>query len=333
MINLQNTPTQTTRAKVIVALVLFIPLIFFALKQFLKFSPLNNLPIVAITQIVEHPALDAEHAGIILALTKAGFIDGKNIQIVYQCAQGNQATAVQIAQQFASLKPKVVVGISTPSAQALLMPCREAGIPIVFAAITDPITAKLVSAHECREEAVTGVQDFVPIADRINFMISIIPNLKRIGVIYNSGEVNSSTIVNLMKAYVKTKEIRDKGIEIVETTANKSSDIQLALNNLLGKIDVLYIPNDNTAVSAISTIVQWGNDHKIPIFTSDTSLISTGILASNGYNHIQMGEAAGRQVVQILNGEFAGHIPVQNRHMLETTINYNVAKKLEIHIP
>lgn len=319
------TNSQTTLAKTIVVTILLLPLALFAVKQFLKPSPLNTLPIIAITQILEHPALDAERAGVNLALNTAGYIHGKNIKIVYQCAQGNQATAVQIAQQFASLAPKVVVAISTPSAQAAMAPCKESGIPMVFAAITDPIAAKLATTLGSREEAVTGVQDFVPIADRINFMLSVFPNLKRIGLIYNSGEVNSSTIVKSMVAYVK-----NKGIEIVEATANRSGDIVVALNSLLNKVDVLYIPNDNTAVSAISTIVQWGNNHKIPILSSDTSLMDTGILASNGYSHMQMGEAAGNQVVRILNGTFAGDIPVQAEHILERVVNKDIAKKLGI---
>ncbi len=193
------------RAKLIVATVLLLPLALFAIKQFLKTPPSNTLPIIAITQTVEHPALDAERAGITLALNKAGFIDGKNIQIVYQCAQGNQATAIQIAQHFAGLNPKVVVAISTPSAQAVLAPCREVGIPVVFAAITDPIAAKLITTIEARAEAVTGIQDFVPIPERVNFIISTIPKLKRIGVIYNSGEINSSTIVKKMHSYVQDK--------------------------------------------------------------------------------------------------------------------------------
>jgi putative ABC transport system substrate-binding protein len=325
------TSSQTTRAKTIVATILLLPLALFAVKQFLRPSPLHTLPIIAITQIVEHPALDAERAGVNLALNKAGYIDGKNIKIVYQCAQGSQATAVQIAQQFAGLAPKVVVAISTPSAQAALAPCKESGIPMVFAAITDPLAAKLVTRLGPREEAVTGVQDFVPIAERINFMISTIPNLKRIGVIYNSGEVNSSTIVKLMKIYVQGKEANIKDMEIVEATANRSSDIPVALNSLLGKIDVLYIPNDNTAVSGISTIVQWGKDHKVPILTSDTSLMDTGILATNGYSHMQMGEFAGNQVVQILNGTFAGYLPVQTEHEIETVVNHDVAKKLGMY--
>lgn len=212
------------------------------------------------------------------------------------------------------------MAISTPSAQAVLTPCREVNIPVVFAAITDPIAAKLVTTLEARDEAVTGIQDFVPIPERVNFIISMIPNLKRIGVIYNSGEINSSTIVKKMHSYVQ-----GTNIEIVEATASKSSDITMALNSLLDRIDVLYIPNDNTAVSAISTIVQWGKVHKVPILTSDASLIDAGISASNGYNHMQMGEAAGGQVVQILNGTFTGNIPVQTEHVLETVVNQDLS--------
>lgn len=308
-----------TNAKQIITTLILIPLAFLAIKKFLEKSPSKNLPLIAITQIVEHPALDAEREGVIIGLNKAGFIDKENIQIVYQCAQGNQAIAAQIAQHLAGLKPKVIVAISTPSAQSVLCACQETSIPIVFTAVTDPIAAKLVTTFEPRPEAITGVQDFVPIPERINFICSVVKNCKRIGVIYNSGEINSSTIVQKMKEYVQGKRL-----EIVEATASKSSEVSIALNSLLEKVDVLYIPNDNTAVSAIATIVQWGDEHKIPILTSDTSLMDAGIFAAKGYNHELMGEVAGNLAARILNGEFAGNILVQTEHPLEQKTNQEI---------
>jgi putative ABC transport system substrate-binding protein len=291
-------------------------------------NPTTTLPVIAITQIVEHPALDAERNGIIKSLQNAGFEDGKNVKIIYKNAQGNISTSAQITQNLISENPKVIVAISTPSAQSCLKACQEKGIPLVFGAVSDPIEAKLLSTLQKRTEPVVGVSDSVPISMRLQFIRDIVPGLKKLGVIYNPGEANSSNIVKSLK-----DEARKNGIEIIETTANKSSEVDGAMRSLAGKIDALYIPDDNTAASSISSIVKIGEQLKIPVFSCDTSLIASGLVATYGYSHFTLGEIAGDMVVKILKGTQAGQIQIPDDIPAELIVNAEAAKRVCLELP
>lgn len=296
-------------------------------KDTLATSSHNELPIVAITQIVEHPALDAERNGIIESLKDAGFQDEKNIKIIYKNAQGNISTSAQIAQSLVAEKPKVLIAISTPSAQSSLKECQEQNIPLVFAAVSDPIEAKLVSTFQERKEAAVGVSDSVPISKRLRFIKDLVPQLKKLGIIYNPGEANSSNIVKLMKL-----EAKSHGIEIIEATANKTSEVDGAMRSLVGKVDALYIPDDNTAASSIATIIKIAEQSKIPVFSCDTSLMNSGLVATYGYSHFTLGKLAGEMVVKILNGTLANQIPIPENIPAELIINPNAAKRVNLEL-
>jgi putative ABC transport system substrate-binding protein len=288
----------------------------------------NSLPVIAITQIVEHPALDAERNGIIESLQNAGFKDGKNVKIVYKNAQGNISTSTQIAQSLIAENPKVVVAISTPSAQSSLKACNEKNIPLVFAAVSDPIEAKLITTLQKRIESVVGVSDSIPISSRLQFIKDIIPNLKKLGVIYNPGEANSSNIVKLLKL-----EAQKYGIDVIEATANKTSDVDGAMRSLAGKIEALYIPDDNTAASSITTIVKTSEQLKIPVFSCDTSLMTSGLVAAYGYSHFVLGKLAGNMVVEILKGTLASEIPIPENIPAELIVNLEAAKRIGLKLP
>ncbi|MBY0280666.1 MAG: ABC transporter substrate-binding protein [Alphaproteobacteria bacterium] len=291
-------------------------------------NPTTALPVVAITQIVEHPALDAERNGVIKALQNAGFEDGKNIKIIYKNAQGNISTSAQIAQNLISENPKVIIAISTPSAQSCLKACQEKNIPLVFGAVSDPVEAKLITTLQKRTELVVGVSDSVPISMRLQFIRNIAPHLKKLGVIYNPGAANSSNIVRLLK-----EEAQKKGIEIIEATANKSSEVDGAMRSLAGKIEALYIPDDNTAASSISSIIKIGEQLKIPVFSCDTSLMASGIVATYGYSHFTLGEVAGDMVVKILKGTMASDILIPSDIPVEFIISAEASKRAGLELP
>lgn len=288
----------------------------------------KKLPKIGITQIVEHPALDEERNGMIKGLADAGFCDGKNITIVFENAQGSLAMSTQIAGKLASQNVLCALAISTPSAQSLANMTSTHHIPVVFAAVTDPVSAKLVNSLEHPGGMITGVTDMVDPIKQIPFVRFLIPNIKTMGVIYNPGEVNSITSVNLLKSICELENI-----QLIEAVASKTCDVSTAINSLIGKVDVLFLPNDNTAVSAIDAIVKIANMHKLPVIAGDTSLVKKGILAGISYDHFAMGYQAGQMAGKILQGKDPSTMPVSKDHKLDVVVNAKVAKDLGIEIP
>jgi len=279
---------------------------------------------VAITQIVEHPALDACRKGVKDELAENGFIEGKNLKWSFESAQGAPATAAQIAKKFAGEGPDVVVGIATPSAQALASSAR--GIPLVFSAVTDPVGAKLVkSMDKANGGNATGVSDLSPINSHMQLIKSIVPKAKSLGVIFNPGEANSVTLVELVK-----KHAPNNGMAVVEAGAPKSSDVLAAARSLIGKVDAIYIPTDNTVVSAFEAVVKVATESKIPVIAADTDTVKRGAIAAQGFNYYDLGRQTGKIVVDILNGKKAGDIPPQGVSKTELYVNPESAKLMGV---
>ena len=281
---------------------------------------------VAVTAIVEHPALDACRDGIRDELKAGGYEEGKNLKFVYESAQGNPGTAVQIAQKFVGENPTVIVPISTPSAQAVVG--ATADIPVVFTAVTDPLGAKLVTNLEKPGGNVTGMSDLSPIAKHLELIKEITPNAKKIGVTYNPGEANSLTLLDLLK-----KHGSDMGYEIVEAPAPKSSDVLAAAQSLVGKADVIYVPTDNTIVSAFEAVVKVGIDSQIPVYAGDTDSAKRGAIAAIGFNYYDVGRQTGKIVLRVLKGEKPGDIPVEGVQITELFVNPGAAAKMGVTIP
>lgn len=283
---------------------------------------------VAITQIVEHSSLDAVHVNFIKALEAAGYVQGKNLTIVYETAQGSVTTAVQIAKKFASTSPDLVLGISTPSAQALIPSLRDVNIPLVFAAVSDPVSAKLVQSLEKTDPLVTGATDAQPITQQFDLIREILPTVKSIGVVYNPGEINSLKILERLKAYGK-----DNSITILANGASKSAEVASALLPLLDHVDCVYVTLDNVVVSALQAIIQLANKQNIPVFSTDPDLIKQGVLASIGNGYEAIGTLAGEMAVRILNGESPGQIPISAPTNPQLYLNLDSATRLHIAIP
>jgi putative ABC transport system substrate-binding protein len=280
---------------------------------------------IGITQIVEHPALDACRKGIIDKLKELGYEEGKNVKYDIQIAQGNIATANQIAKKFVGDKKDLIVAIATPSAQAVANLTKN--IPIVISAITDPVGAKLVKSLEKPSGNITGTTDMSPVKEQIALFDKLNISVKRIGVIYNSGEANSRTLVNILKAVAK-----QRGIMVVEATVTNSSGVLMAAKSLVGKVDGIYIPTDNTVVSALESVLQVSFDNKIPVITGDTDSVVRGALASLGMDYYKLGLQTGVIVSRILKGEKPANIPVETLKDLDLFINESTAQKLGIKI-
>jgi putative ABC transport system substrate-binding protein len=281
---------------------------------------------VDVTAIVEHPALDATRDGVKDALAEAGYKEGENLKFVYQSAQGNPATAAQIARQFIGEQPNVIVPISTPSAQAVVAATHD--IPVVFTAVSDPVGAQLVKNMEKPGGNVTGLSDMSPVAAHIDLIKEILPGVKTIGFLYNSGETNS---VSLLAAF---KAAADKaGIKVVESAATKTAEVQGAARALVGRVDAVYVPTDNTIVSALEAAVGVAEEAKLPLFTADTDSVKRGAIAALGFNYYDVGKQTGAIVVRVLKGEKPGDIPVEIAKGTDLVVNKKEADKIGLTLP
>lgn len=292
----------------------------------LSASVMANIVTVAVSQIVEHPALDATRQGLLDGLKKKGYQDGKNLKFEFKTAQGNPAIAVQIARQFVGEEPDVLVGISTPSAQALVSATRS--IPVVFTAVTDPVGAKLVKTIKAPGKNVTGLSDMSPVKQHIELIKELMPDVKSIGVVYNPGEANAVSLINMLKENAKVA-----GLTIVEATALKSADVQSATQSIVGKSDILYALIDNTVASAIEGMVVTANEAKVPVFGAATSYVARGAIASLGFNYYQVGVQTADYVAAILEGQKPGDLDVRFVQGSDLIINKAVADKLGVVIP
>ncbi|MDO3432786.1 ABC transporter substrate-binding protein [Rhizobium sp. CBN3] len=281
---------------------------------------------VAVTAIVEHPALDAARKGVLDVLTAAGYKEGENLKFVFESAQGNPATAAQIARQFAGDEPNVIVPISTPSAQAVVSATRD--IPVVFTAVSDPLGAQLVKNMEKPGGNVTGLSDMSPVAEHLALIKEIVPRVKTIGYLYNSGEANSVSLLAVLKA-----EAEKAGLTVVESAATKSAEVQGAARAIVGRADAIYVPTDNTIISALEGAVAVAEESKLPLFTADTDSVSRGSIAALGFNYYDVGKQTGEIVVRVLKGENPGDIAVKTAAGSDLVVNKAAAAKMGVTLP
>ena len=281
---------------------------------------------IAVTAIVEHPALDATRDGVKDGLAKAGFVDGDKIDFVYESAQGQPATAAQIARQFVGDEVTIIVPISTPSAQAAIAATRDN--PIVFTAVTDPVGAQLVDSLEKPGGNVTGLSDLAPLQDHIDLMREVLPDIKNLGVIFNPGEPNSVSLVTVLKELAGPA-----GLTIVESAATNSASVQQATRALAGRVDAIYVPTDNTVVSAFEAVVGVAEENDIPLFAGDTDSVKRGAIATVGFDYYNIGLQTAEAIVRVLNGENPGDIAVVNASGTDLFVNPGAAERMGITIP
>jgi len=281
---------------------------------------------IAVTQIVEHPSLNAVRDGLKAELEAQGYTEGETLTWDWQTAQGNPSTAAQIAQKFVGDAPDVIVAISTPYAQAAAAATPD--IPIVFSAVTDPLSAKLVATAEAPGANVTGVSDLSPVAEHLALIQRIVPETETVGVVYNAGESNSVSLVALLKAAAE-----GQGIALEEATANNSAGVSTAVESLVDKVDAIYVPTDNTVASALEGVLQVGIENQLPVFAGDNDSVERGAIASLSFDYRAIGKDTGAIVTQILQGSNPGELPVVYPTNLELVVNPGAAAEMGIEIP
>ncbi|KGM30896.1 ABC transporter substrate-binding protein [Inquilinus limosus] len=282
--------------------------------------------VVAVTAIVEHPSLDAVRNGVKTALAEAGYREGDTLVFQYETAQGSPATAAQIARKYVGQIPDVIVPITTPSAQAVAAATRD--IPVVFAAITDPVGAGLVASRERPGGNITGTSDMSPVADHLDLIREIMPSVQTLGVLYNPAEANSVSILAALRAMAQ-----DRGIAVLEAPAARTGDVRTAAQSLIGKADAIYVPTDSTIITAIEAVVGVGIENRIPVFSGDTDSVVRGAVATLGFDYYQVGLQTGAMVVRVLKGENPAGMPVVNARGADLVVNLKSATAMGVTIP
>lgn len=280
--------------------------------------------IIAVNQVIEHPALDATRQGIYDGLKEAGYEENKTLEWHYESAQGNPALAFQISQKFLALNPHVVVGISTISAQSLQSVFKDTKTPIVFSSVTDPAGAKLITDPQ----KVTGASNWLNIAPQLKVFKTLLPQLKTLGVIYNPGEPNSTYILQQL-----TEAALPLGIQIITAPATKTSEVGQAAQSLVHKVDALYVSNDNIVLAAFESLVQEGLKQKIPTLASDIDLVARGAFAAVGPNQYELGRQTAKIIIKILEGTPVDALPVYYPEKVEVALNHRMGKILGLEIP
>ncbi|MDD4172505.1 MAG: ABC transporter substrate-binding protein [Syntrophomonas sp.] len=281
---------------------------------------------IGIVQIVEHPSLNTIRESFVQELDKQGFKDGEKVVIDYQNAQGDQTNLKTICQKFVNNKYDLIIAIATPSAQAAVGETKD--IPIVFSACTDPVGSGLVSNLEKPGQNVTGTSDAVSAQKIMELAQRITPDIKTVGALYTSSETNSVSVVNDLKDYAAKN-----GLTVIEATVTNSSEVQQAVSSLVGKVDAVFSPIDNTVASAMPLVAQVANKAKKPVYVGADSMVKDGGLATFGINYTILGQETAQMAVEILNGKKAGEISVKTMTDMDIYVNKDTAAAIGITIP
>ncbi|SME91604.1 ABC transporter substrate-binding protein [Desulfovibrio gilichinskyi] len=278
---------------------------------------------VSITQIVEHPSLDAMRAGFQSRMKEAGI----NVQYNVHIAQGNQANNIQIANQIKGENPSLILAITTPSAQAVAQKIKDK--PILFTGVTDPVAAGLVRSLMIPGKNITGMTDMSPIVRQVELIKEFLPDVKTIGTIYNAGEANSVVLIKILKDVCK-----DLGIKVEEASIANSSGVYQAAKSLVGKCDAIYIPLDNTVVSGLEAAIKVCRQNKLPIFSADTDSVKRGTIAAVAIDYYRMGLQTADMAIRILNKKaIPASTPVESLENLQLYVNPAAAETMGVTIP
>lgn len=281
---------------------------------------------VGIIQWAEHTALDAARQGFLETLKKNGYEEGKNLEVDFQNAQADASTASTIANQFVGQKVDLILAIATPAAQAVAS--KTSDIPILITAVTDPVAAGLVKSLEKPETNVTGTTDMNPIKEQLELLKQLVPSAKKVGVVYNTSEKNSEVQVNLAKSLGQ-----EMGLSFVDAVATNTNEVLQAAQSLVGRVDAIYVPTDNTAVAAITSIVQVGEQHKIPVVVAEAGGVDKGALATIGIDYYRLGQQTGEMALRVIKGEKPASMAIEQQKDFQLVLNLKAAQAMGVKIP
>lgn len=308
--------------------VLFLLLVVLASAiSFSVVSAEDSLIQIGVLQLVEHSALDAAYAGFVDGLKEAGYEDGVNIQIDYQNAQADQANLMTISDRFVKNKVDLILAIATPAAQAVASATTD--IPILVTAVTDLVGARLVESNEAPGTNVSGTNDAAPIDKQLALMMELFPETKKLGIIYNSSEVNSEIQAEQVEAMAT-----EMGLEVEKGTITSVNDIEQVASSLSGKVDVIYVPTDNTIASAMPNLAKVAEEKKTPVICGEPGMVAAGGLATIGIDYYKLGFQTGGMAARVLNGEAEpSTMPVESLEDVDVVLNQDVADAIGYTFP
>lgn len=281
---------------------------------------------IGVIQIVEHPALDSARQGFIDALNDLGYQEERDVVYTILNAQGDMSIAGTIAQMFVDEEKDLILAIATPTSQAMAQATDT--IPILITAVTDPVAAGLVESMEVPGTNVTGTTDMTPVKTQLLLLKEILPRAERLGIVYNVGEVNSVVQVDIAKDVAPELDL-----QIIEATASTSGEVLQAAQSLIGRVDAIYVPTCNTAVSALESIVAVAEDYQLPLIVGEEDSVDRGGLATTGINYYDLGYQTGGIAKLVIEGEDPSTISIQSADRVETVLNLVAAEIMGITFP
>lgn len=281
---------------------------------------------IGVLQLMEHDALDNARNGFIDALAEGGYVDGEKIVIDVQNAQGDQSNLKTMSQKFVNDKEDLILAIATPAAQSIAAETQE--IPILATAITDYPEAGLVESNEAPNVNLSGTSDRTPVQEQFALLKQILPDVQKVGIMYNSSEANSE-----IQARSAIEACEELGLTYQEGTVTNVNDIQQVVQSIVGDVDALYIPTDNTFASAIPLVVSITDVEKVPVICGENGMVKGGGLATVGIDYYKLGQQTGKMAIRVLEGEDVSKMPVEFPASTEVCINLDTAEKIGVTIP
>ena len=285
--------------------------------------------VIGIGQFAEHGSLDNCREGFLAGLAEAGIIKGQNLTVIYENAQADGGTASQIIDNFVAQKADMICAIATPMAQSAYGAAKKNNIPVIFTAVTDPVAAELANADGTPVGEITGTSDKLPVGKQLEMIRTMLPDAKKIGIMYSTSEINSISAIEEYKSIAG-----DFGFEIVVQGISTVADVPQAADSLLGKVDCISNLTDNTVVSALPVILSKAEKLGIPVFGSEIEQVRIGCLATVGLDYINLGEQTGKMAAKVLKGEMkASEMNFEVISEASFYGNNKVAENLGIDIP
>ncbi len=286
----------------------------------------EELPIVAIVQLVQHTALDAAREGFVQALADNGYVDGETIKLDYRNANNDMSNLATIADGFVAENASLVLAIATSAVTT--MASKTETIPILGTAVTDYIVANLVESNEVPGVNVSGTSDMNPVAAQIELVKTFVPDAKKVGVLYNSGEDNS-----VLQAQLAKEAIEALGMEYVEVTVTSSNEVQQATQQIVEMCDAIYLPTDNVFASSMPMVYGVTVESKTPVICGEEGMVQGGGLVTLGINYYDLGYQTGEMAIEVLNGADVSTMPIQFAKGFTYSVNKTVADEIGVEIP
>ena len=284
---------------------------------------------IGVAQYAVHGSLDNCREGFLKGLAEEGFVEGENLEVIYENANGDGSLSGQIITNFVSNNVDMVCAIATPIAQSAYSVTKRSDIPVIYTAVTDPVLAELATEDQMPVGNITGTSDKLPVSEQLSMIREILPDAKTVGILYSTNEVNSQVAIEEYK-----KAAPEFGLEIVESGISTSADIPLAAEQLAAKVDCISNLTDNNVVSSLPVVLEAASKNGIPVFGSEIEQVKRGCLAAMGLDYIALGEQTGRMAAQVLKGEKeASEMPYELIEGAAFYGNTEAAENLGIELP